>query len=702
MATASTTTLTQFPTFPPFNVHEETFNVAARWKKWLTRFENMLEAMAIDNSKRKKAILLHYGGEDICEIFEGLQLDETPSEGETNDVYKTLKDALSSYFMPQVIVDYEIYKFRECKQNPDETLAAYNNRLRRLAKTCDFTNVDRELKSQLILGYTSSKLRRRALREPKLTLTSLLEIGRTMELAEDQAKRMEDNEQVRINKIEATPSNNSRKPVIPDEQQPTCYYCGGKHTLGRDHCPASGQACNSCGKLNHFSKVCQQTRRQQRRRQNYPQNNFGHNQYQRSFNNNPRSFQQQAVTQPGGHIANQIATGQDPVDSDVPNHDAYIFAITNMTTPGHVPTTKVIVNGVNLTMMVDTAASVNIIDQATYIAIGQPLMTQPDIKLFTYGRREQIPVAGRLETTVGDGNTTHHSTFYVVCSMQSGNLLTYMAAKRLGVIGEVNHVTPEVQPQASKPSILGKLKDHQVHLHIDPTVKGIIQTRRRIPLQLREQVERELKRLQDLDIIEPVNKPSTWISPIVVVPKANNKEIRICVDMREANKAIKRQRHVMPTIDDVMFELHDTKYFSKIDLKNAYHQLELDSESRAITTFATHVGLFRYKRLMFGVNTAAEIFQKTLSQVLQGLKGVIDISDDTLVYGKTRKEHHDNLNAALERLREAGLTTNLDKCLIGQTKVLFYGLIFGEDGASPDPKKASARHPRSTRTPNTK
>lgn len=90
---------------------------------------------------------------------------------------------------------------------------------------------------------------------------------------------------------------------------------------------------------------------------------------------------------------------------------------------------------------------------------------------------------------------------------------------------------------------------------------------------------------------------------------------------------------------------------------------------------------------MFGVNFAAEIFQKTLSQVLQGLKGVLNIIDDTLVYGKTRRKHDDNLNAALERLRTAGLTINLDKCLIGQSRVLFYGLVFGADRVSADPKK---------------
>ena len=164
------------------------------------------------------------------------------------------------------------------------------------------------------------------------------------------------------------------------------------------------------------------------------------------------------------------------------------------------------------------------------------------------------------------------------------------------IIGEIHKVdiqAEKVKEKKWKP--LGKLKNYQAHLFVDEDVQGVVQTQRRIPLQLRKPVEHELQRLLDLDIIEPVDEPSKWVSPIVVVPKKNKDEIRICVDMREANKAIKRQRHVMPTIDDILFEMNGAKFFSKIDLKKAYHQIELDEESREITTFATHIGLFRYR-----------------------------------------------------------------------------------------------------------
>ena len=104
-------------------------------------------------------------------------------------------------------------------------------------------------------------------------------------------------------------------------------------------------------------------------------------------------------------------------------------------------------------------------------------------------------------------------------------------------------------------------------------------------------------------MIEKVTGPTPWISPVVVVPK-KNKGVRVCVDMREANKAIGREKHPTPTVDDLIADLKNSTVFSKLDLTNAYHQLELEESSRYITTFSTHAGLRRYKRLLFGVNAA--------------------------------------------------------------------------------------------------
>ena len=223
----------------------------------------------------------------------------------------------------------------------------------------------------------------------------------------------------------------------------------------------------------------------------------------------------------------------------------------------------------------------------------------------------------------------------------------------------------------------GKLQNKQIELIIDEAVKPVAQKQRRIPFHLREKVERELSKLEHDDIIEPVpdTEETDWISPLVIVPKKDD-NIRLCVDMRAANNAIKRVRHPIPTVKDVSLELNGAKFLTKLDLTQAYHQLELSPSSRHITTFVTHTGIYRFKRLNYETNSAAEIFQHTLQQVLQGIKGVRNIADDILIFGSTYEEHNTSLEECLQRLEANGLTLNLGKCLFLKQNLDFFGLVF--------------------------
>ena len=142
----------------------------------------------------------------------------------------------------------------------------------------------------------------------------------------------------------------------------------------------------------------------------------------------------------------------------------------------------------------------------------------------------------------------------------------------------------------------------------------------------------ELKKLEEQDIIEKVEGPTPWMSPLVVILKKNG-DVRLCVDMRMPNQAIQRERHPSPTSDDLVDALNGAKVFSKLDLRSGYHQLSLAQESRCITTFATHEGLRRYKRLNFGTNSASEIFQHIISEQIRDISGAINI---IIVFGKTR------------------------------------------------------------------
>ena len=113
----------------------------------------------------------------------------------------------------------------------------------------------------------------------------------------------------------------------------------------------------------------------------------------------------------------------------------------------------------------------------------------------------------------------------------------------------------------------------------------------------------------------------------------------------------------------------------------------MDEKSRDITTFITHRGLYRYKRLLFGITSAPEKYQKIIKDVLQECPGVANIADDLIIHGKRLEEH---LFGVLKRLKECGLTLNADKCQFRLPKLTFYGHDLSRSGVSPSEEKVMA------------
>lgn len=161
-------------------------------------------------------------------------------------------------------------------------------------------------------------------------------------------------------------------------------------------------------------------------------------------------------------------------------------------------------------------------------------------------------------------------------------------------------------------------------MHVKEDVAPVVQPLHRPPFTLREKIEKKLDELESMDITEKVNSPAQWVSSVVVVPKPNG-EVKLCVDMRQANCAVEREQYPIPTINEVLQDMNNSKVYSKLDLRWGYHQIELSKEPREITTFITHKGLYRYKRLMFGISTAPEKYQQVIQQTLQGIEGVHNI-----------------------------------------------------------------------------
>ena len=636
---------TVLPPFPSFSVHEDSTSIGPRWKKWLKRFEMYLAAHDIKDPTRKRALLLYSSGEEVSDIFETL-----PDQGEDKD-YKAAVDALNAYFQPKINKTYEVYKFRNAAQESGESIDSYHTKLRRLAQTCEFTSEEEEIKSQIILSGSSSRVRRRALRE-NMDLKAIIDYARGLEISEKQAKGIEEHEKL-CNATEVQAVRTSFNTNTKSEKK-HCYRCGGDFPHQGRPCPALRETCRSCQKVGHFAKICK--------------------------------------SRPAGKRVNAAIEKESDESSD----EEYAFSVTlhSVQNKGY-PVSEVIIGNKSVKCLIDSGAGVNVIDSKTYSEMSTIPLQSTSKKIYGYQATAPLPLKGKFESSITSKLTSRSkiAEFYVI-EGRDGNLMSYRTATDLGLLHIVNNVsTPEttssiMEEYSDRFKGLGKLKGTTAKLHVDKSVKPLAQKHRRVPFHIRDQVEAELKKLEDFDIIERAEGPTPWVSPIVVVPKKTG--IRICVDMRAANEAIERERHPVPTVEDLIVDLNGSTVFSKIDLNQGYHQLELDTESRSITTFATHVGLFRYKRLSFGINSAAEAFQKAIEEALQGIAGARNISDDVIIFGKHQEEHDKALRNVLQRMRETNLTANPDKCLFNQSSIDFFGHRFSAEGISADEDKILA------------
>jgi len=385
-----------------------------------------------------------------------------------------------------------------------------------------------------------------------------------------------------------------------------------------------------------------------------------------------------------------------------------IFTIGNNTGKLKVPITNIEVNDVTVQMMIDTGASTDIIDEPTYQLIKQAstVTLEPDsCQIFAYGSKSQLETLGKFTANIRAKDEQKVATFHIL-SGAHGSLLSYSTARDLGLVHiNLNNITTTdvitlEQLTREYPKVfqgIGKLKNYEVKLHIDTTVVPVAQSARRIPFHLRKKVSAELKKLETQGIIEKVEGPTPWISPLVVIPKRNG-DIRLCIDMRMPNRAIQRERHPTPTVDDLVDALNGATVFSKLDLRSGYHQLVLAQESRYITTFVTHEGLRRYTRLNFGTNSASEIFQNAINEQIKEIPGAINISDDIIIYGKNQQEHDQALHTVLHKFTNVGLTLKPVKCELNKNSLTFFGFVFSSKGISPDPEKVKAIHDASLPT----
>nr|XP_061825224.1 uncharacterized protein K02A2.6-like [Nerophis lumbriciformis] len=330
-----------------------------------------------------------------------------------------------------------------------------------------------------------------------------------------------------------------------------------------------------------------------------------------------------------------------------------------------------------VSMQIDTGSKASIISDGVYKKVLRHLPLRPSDTRFKTYRGEPVPMAGMTDVVVQSNNQVRKIPIYIV----KGDYPAILGRVWLEKMKLSWHTVKMVSPTATSLAAilrkhdevfrkeLGSMKDITVKLNIKPETTPKFMKARSVPYAIRSKVGDELDALVKSGALEPVTV-SEWATPIVPVPKETG-EIRICGDFKVTlNPVLSAEQYPLPRIDDLFAGLSKGQKFSKIDLNQAYLQMHVHEDSKDLLTITTQKGLFRYCRLPFGITSAPALFHCAMDQILHGLPGVQCYLDDILCTGSTDQEHLDNLDAALQRLKEYGLRLACDASPYGVGAVI--------------------------------
>lgn len=213
---------------------------------------------------------------------------------------------------------------------------------------------------------------------------------------------------------------------------------------------------------------------------------------------------------------------------------------------------------------------------------------------------------------------------------------------------------------------------------------------RRIPPSMYEEVRLHIKEMLEADAIRPSESP--FSSNVVLVRKKDG-SLRFCIDFRKLNSRTIRDAYTLPRIDDTIDTLIGSKYFSKLDLRSGYWQVEVEEEDKHLTAFTVgNLGFFECQRMAFGLTNAPASFQRLMERCMgdMNLKECLIFLDDILIFSETFEDHLDRLEAVFSRLKQHGLKLKPSKCEFFKTSVSYLGHVVSQDGVETDPDKLKA------------
>ena len=326
-------------------------------------------------------------------------------------------------------------------------------------------------------------------------------------------------------------------------------------------------------------------------------------------------------------------------------------------------------------MQVDTGADSTVISSLIWTELGKPQLNGKVRRLEAYDGH-QLTFLGSLTCDVEWNGSKYRQQ----------QLAVVQSDKNFGLLGR--DILPQEGINAVSDERLPAVKGYKAHVKLIPGSQPMFCKARKIPLPLQDRVKEKLETMVRQGILEPVQPGGVTNASPVVWQRKKNGALRLCVDLKvHINGKVMDEDYPIPDMETIFHNLHGASYFGKIDLSDAYYQIELDEDAKEICTINTSQGLFKMCRLPQGLKNSSSIFQNCIESTLKGIKGVVIFQDDLLVYGTTKDQYEKRMLAVKSRLHEKNFTINEKKSNSKPvSSVSFLGYSVSKEGIAPDPK----------------